>query len=136
MVFGAFITTQARSTMRLDRENGKTRFSSRFLGLSILKHGNKWQVSITLCKIQTISHDEMIGYRKSNIIDRHLSFASVNFVEQRHQFHAGCATRFQIGEQIRKRQSSINDVLNYYDVAPFHRHSEILQDAHLSRGSR
>jgi len=50
-------------------------------GLWILQHSNKWQVAITLGKVQTVANHKMIGNPEAKIVDLHFSLTALILVE-------------------------------------------------------
>ena len=78
----------------------------------------------------------MIGNLKSEIVDFDFAFASLVFVQQRDEFYTRGAARFQICEQIRERQSGIDNIFNDDNVAGLDWDIKVLKDAHFTGGSR
>src|SRR5215204_7040114 len=78
----------------------------------------------------------MIRYLETQVIDLHFALAPLKFIEQSHQLHARGAAGFQIGQQVRKRQSRVDNIFNHNQIASFNRNVEILKNTHLSRSAR
>ena len=80
------------------RDHKTLRTKCKELSTWIFQHGNKRQVAISFRKIQPITDDKLIRYRKTKVVDLYFTLPPLMFVEQRRELHACRTTRLQVGE--------------------------------------
>src|SRR5258705_12662732 len=102
----------------------------------VFQDGNERQIAVTLSEVEAIADDKVIGNLESEIVDLHVLFTPFKLIEQSRQLNAGRPPGFKILQQIRKSQTSINDVFHHEYVATFDGHVQIFHDAHFARGAR
>src|SRR5689334_8823181 len=106
------------------------------LYIGIFQDSDERKVPIAFGEVEAVADDELVRDREAEIVDFYFLLTSLVLIQQRRQLHTRCTARVQVRQQVRKRETSINDVFNDEYVTALDGHVEIFHDANLTRSAR
>src|SRR5258705_4569108 len=92
------------------------------------ERGDVGEVAIALGVVEAVADDEAVGYRETDVVERHLTLAPSRLVEERRDAEPVRAAREQRVAQERERVTAVDHVLDQDDVAPEDLLLEILEE--------
>src|SRR5438552_10790828 len=99
----------------------------------ILERNDERKVPVSLLIVQTVADDESVRAVETAVADVQRRDPARPLVEERAHPDGRGAPRRERGEQVRERETRVDDVLDDQDVLPSDVVVEVLQDAHDTR---
>src|SRR4051812_18315352 len=88
------------------------------------------EIAVQLAVVQAIAHDELVGNRETDVVDRDLDEPPGGLVEQRADPERPWILAAQVADEVVERQPRVDDVLDDQDLLTLDASRQVLQDSH------